>query len=115
MKAILSGPRRFWGYPNGKRAEATPLAARIVMICDIYDALRSRRPYKSGVDHAKSVEIMTRGDGRTQPEHFDPALLAAFKENHTAFRDIFEAYTGEAASRWKEASGPETTLPRTRD
>ena len=81
------------GYPNGKRAEATPLTARIVMICDIYDALRSKRPYKPAFDHAKSVEIMTRGDGRTQPEHFDPALLAAFKANHQSFRDIFETYT----------------------
>lgn len=81
------------GYPNGKQAEATPLTARIVMLCDIYDALRSRRPYKPAFDHLKSVGIMTKGDGRTQPEHFDPALLAAFAENHAAFRDIFETYT----------------------
>ena len=39
------------------------------------------------------MNIIINGDGRTQPEHFDPALLAAFKANHQSFRDIFETYT----------------------
>ena len=81
------------GYPNGKRGEEIPLAARIMNICDIYDALRSKRPYKPAFDHLKTVDIITRGDGCTQPEHFDPVILAAFKQNHQSFRDIFEAYT----------------------
>jgi putative two-component system response regulator len=81
------------GYPNGKRGEAIPLAARIMNICDIYDALRSKRPYKPAFDHLKTADIITRGDGRTQPEHFDPVILAAFKQNHQSFRDIFETYT----------------------
>jgi putative two-component system response regulator len=81
------------GYPNGKRDEAIPLAARIMNICDIYDALRSKRPYKPAFDHLKTVDIITRGDGRTQPEHFDPVIIAAFKQNHQSFRDIFETHT----------------------
>ena len=81
------------GYPNGYRGETIPLTARIMNICDIYDALRSKRPYKPAFDHLKTVDIITRGDGRTQPEHFDPVILAAFKQNHQSFRDIFEAYT----------------------
>jgi putative two-component system response regulator len=78
--------------PDGKRGEAIPLSARITNICDIYDALRSRRPYKPALDHLKTMNIITRGDGRTQPEHFDPAIFAAFKRHHELFRDIFEAY-----------------------
>jgi putative two-component system response regulator len=81
------------GYPNGKRGEAIPLTARIMNICDIYDALRSNRPYKPAFDHLKTLEIITRGDNRTQPQHFDPVIFAAFKKNHQSFRDIFEAYT----------------------
>ena len=81
------------GYPNGKRGEDIPLMARIMSICDIYDALRSKRPYKPAYDHLHAVDIITRGDGRTQPAHFDPAIFAAFMQNHETFRDIFEAYT----------------------
>ena len=80
------------GYPNGLRGEDIPLAARIMNICDIYDALRSKRPYKPGLDHLKAMDIITHGDGRTQPEHFDLVILAAFKKNHQSFCDIFEEY-----------------------
>jgi putative two-component system response regulator len=78
------------GYPSGKQGEAIPLAARIMNICDIYDALRSKRPYKPAFDHAKAIDILTQGDGRTQPSHFDPEILTVFKENHTVFQAIFE-------------------------
>ncbi|MGA9750235.1 MAG: HD domain-containing phosphohydrolase [Acidobacteriota bacterium] len=82
------------GYPNGKQGEDTPLSARVMNICDVYDALRSKRPYKPALDHLESMEILTRGDGRTLPEHFEPAILAAFKNSHLRFRDIFEAHSG---------------------
>jgi len=81
------------GYPEGKRGEAIPLAARIMNICDIYDALRSKRPYKTAFDHLTAVDIISRGDGRTQPAHFDPVILAAFEQHHELFRAIFETYT----------------------
>jgi putative two-component system response regulator len=82
------------GYPNGKRGEAIPLTARIMTICDVYDALRSKRPYKPALDHLKAVDIISRGDGRTQPEHFDPEILAAFTGSDQTFRNIFESFTG---------------------
>lgn len=81
------------GYPNGKQGETIPLAARIMSMCDIYDALRSSRPYKPAFDHLKTMQIITGGDGRTQPEHIDPAILAVFIHNHQTFRDIFAYYS----------------------
>ncbi|WP_295428857.1 HD domain-containing phosphohydrolase [uncultured Thiodictyon sp.] len=81
------------GYPHGTRGEAIPLAARIMNICDIYDALRSKRPYKPAFDHHLACDIIIRGDARIQPEHFDPVILAAFTQYQQVFRDIFEECT----------------------
>jgi putative two-component system response regulator len=81
------------GYPNGKQGEAIPLTARIMTLCDVYDALRSTRPYKPAHDHLKAVDIIVHGDYRTRPEHFDPDILAAFELNHPLFRDIFDTHT----------------------
>lgn len=77
------------GYPHGMSGRAIPLAARIMHICDIYDALRSKRPYKPAFGHAMALDIIAHGDGRTQPAHFDPDILAVFLQNHAMFADIF--------------------------
>ena len=55
------------GYPGGLAGEAIPLTARIMNICDQYDALRSRRPYKQPFEHQRAMEIICQGDGRTMP------------------------------------------------
>ena len=81
------------GYPNGKRGNEIPLEARIMNICDIYDALRSKRPYKPALDHTRALEIITHGDGRTLPEHFDPDILKVFQQNHQAFNEIFTLHS----------------------
>jgi putative two-component system response regulator len=79
------------GYPHGIAGADIPLAARITMLCDQYDALRSRRPYKPPFSHERTVEIITKGDGRTMPSHFDPDLLAAFVRSRARFDDIYNA------------------------
>jgi putative two-component system response regulator len=78
------------GYPHGLKGEDIPLSARIMQICDIYDALRSKRPYKDAISHERSVEIIIVGDGRTLPSHFDPKVLDAFKSCQERFKEIFE-------------------------
>lgn len=80
------------GYPFGLKGEDIPLAARIMAIADVYDALRSPRPYKEGFDHSKTYQIITQGDNRTHPEDFDPQMLKIFKDNHEKFADIYDNY-----------------------
>ncbi|MDB5795737.1 MAG: chemotaxis protein CheY [Noviherbaspirillum sp.] len=90
---IALNHHEYWdgsGYPNGIKGDAIPLSARIMAICDVYDALRSRRPYKPPFEHEKAVQIISKGDGRTKPEHFDPAVLNVFTQRAEHLREIYQ-------------------------
>ncbi len=62
------------GYPNGLKEEQIPLAARLMALADVYDALRSKRCYKEALSHKECCDIIQQGSG-TQ---FDPAVVAVF-------------------------------------
>lgn len=78
------------GYPYRLIGEQIPIEGRIMNLADQYDAMRNKRSYKPAFDHDKTFHIITEGDGRTIPQHFDPQVLAAFKETHGKFAEIFE-------------------------
>jgi len=75
------------GY-HGLRGEQIPVAGRLMALADVYDALVNRRVYKPALSHERAVEIITNGDGRTAPEHFDPDILQAFVDLQAQFYGI---------------------------
>ncbi|NDI77135.1 HD domain-containing protein [Psychrilyobacter piezotolerans] len=77
------------GYPEGLAGEKIPICARLMAMADVYDALMSKRHYKEAFTHEEAVKIITAGDGRTMPEHFDPCVLESFKELNHKFKEIF--------------------------
>lgn len=62
------------GYPSGLTGSEIPLTARVMAIADVYDALRSDRPYKKAYTHREAMEIIRQGAGT----HFDPELVDVF-------------------------------------
>ncbi|MFP6747433.1 MAG: HD domain-containing phosphohydrolase [Alphaproteobacteria bacterium] len=77
------------GYPHNVAGDDIPISARIVAMADIYDALRSERPYKPAFSHKKTVEIMLKGDDRLDPNsHFDPKLMSLLGKQHQGMNKI---------------------------
>jgi putative two-component system response regulator len=75
------------GYPHGLALEKIPLAARIMAVADVYDALTSKRVYKNALPHHVAVNIIVEGSG----SHFDPMLVQAFCRQQDAFRKVRDA------------------------
>lgn len=76
-KAIAYNHHEKWdgsGYPYGLKGEDIPLSARIVALADVYDALTSKRCYKSAFGHEKAKNIIVKNKGT----HFDPEVVDAF-------------------------------------
>jgi response regulator RpfG family c-di-GMP phosphodiesterase len=80
------------GYPEGLRGPAIPIAGRLMALVDVYDAVTTRRAYRSPMTHTEAVEFIVGGRG-TQ---FDPAVVDAF---------IQVASVGERSSEERPALG----------
>ena len=74
------------GYPYQLSGEMIPLAARIVTIADVYDALRMERSYKPALGHKTTVKKLIDG----KETHFDPFLIDIFSTVQKEFESIFD-------------------------
>jgi putative two-component system response regulator len=78
------------GYPDHLSGESIPLAARLLAVADVYDALRSPRVYKLAYSHDRTVRMIA----DESPGHFDPALVDIFRTVAHQFDTVF-AEVGE--------------------
>jgi putative two-component system response regulator len=79
------------GYPEGLAGDAIPLAARLMALADVFDALISRRVYKAAFAVDEVLRIMSEQRGR----HFDPDLLDLFLAGFEAFCEIARQHPDE--------------------
>ena len=77
------------GYPNGLVGNQIPIEAMITTLVDVYDALRTSRPYRKALDHAGAIDTLCNGDERTDISKFDPNLLQTFLRHHYDFSEIY--------------------------
>ncbi len=73
------------GYPDGLAGESIPLSARIMAVADVFDAMRSGRPYRKASSHADCIQSIRSGSGSL----FDPLVVEAFLEIE---RDVEKLY-----------------------
>lgn len=62
------------GYPNALAGDSIPIPARLMAIVDVYDAIRSRRPYKPAMGHEEACAAIREGSGTA----FDPEITKLF-------------------------------------
>lgn len=73
------------GYPNQLSGNQIPLSAQILAVCDVYDALRSKRPYKEPLDHDSSLRQIMAEKGT----HFNPRIVEAFMACESDIKDLY--------------------------
>jgi cyclic di-GMP phosphodiesterase len=76
------------GYPEGLAGDNIPLSGRLMAVADVYDALVSKRIYKSAFSHEEAKNIIKNDSGK----HFDPDIVAAFLEVADQFYEISRKY-----------------------
>ena len=79
------------GYPEGQAGDDIPIAARLMTVADVYDALISRRVYKPDMPHQQAVTIIMQGKGN----HFDPDLVDAFLDIADQFQAIARRFADD--------------------
>ncbi len=77
------------GYPEGLKGEEIPVAARIVALADMYDAMTSERCYKQAFSHEKTKQIIINERG----EHLDPKMVDSFLAQEDIWLSIFDRFS----------------------
>ena len=99
---IAAGHHERWdgaGYPNGLKADEIPVAARVVAVADVFDALTTRRPYKEPMPIEVARSYLVENKGR----QFDPACVEAFLSR---WDEVVGIAAGERATPFQRVEAP---------
>lgn len=88
------------GYPKGLSGDQINMAARIVAVADVYDALRSERPYKAPFGEEQAMKIIEESSGT----HFDPRVVSAFMACRAEISTIYERFSEPVVEDWHQAA-----------
>lgn len=95
---IAAGHHERWdgaGYPNGLKADEIPVAARVVAVADVFDALTTRRPYKEPMPLDMARNYLVENQGR----QFDPTCVEAFLSR---WDEVVEIAAGQQATPYQK-------------
>lgn len=99
---IAAGHHERWdgaGYPNGLKADEIPVAARVVAVADVFDALTTRRPYKEPMPLEVARSYLAENAGR----QFDPACVEAFLSR---WDEVVEIAAGQQTTPFQRTEAP---------
>lgn len=85
------------GYPDGLKGDEIPIAAQVVALADVYDALRSSRVYKPSYSHEKTIHMIMNGECGV----FNPILLECLSELSDALEEAVKVNSGSTISKEK--------------
>ncbi len=94
------------GYPRGLKGEEIPLAARLMAVADVYDALISKRCYKEAQPHEIAVQSILEGSG----SHFDPLVIDAFAKTHERFDETAQRLKDDESNGDGSGAEPPSSL-----
>jgi len=76
------------GYPRSLSGNAIPIEARVVALADVFDALTTRRCYKSAIQPEEALRVVREESGK----HFDPGIVRVLLRNEAVFLQVLDAH-----------------------
>jgi putative two-component system response regulator len=90
------------GYPNGLSGAQIPLAARILSVADVFDALTSKRVYRDAFEVSEAARMMR----QEMAGHFDPVIMATFDRRFEDLRQAHSRFSIDVAMYGTKAPAP---------
>lgn len=111
MAAEIAESHHEWhdgnGHPHGLEGQEIPLAARIVAVADVYDAITTPRPYQEAMSHERAVAAITGSAGR----QFDPDVVDAFRKCESRFRRLAEEWADHTPTAPSPSADDPASIP----